>query len=134
MNREDYKIEFTRSAVRLAVLVFLTVTIARGDRTLWIWLAARAAVLIEYISFSLKDEPKDLVKNFLAHVLTEAVLAFGWYGAFVLFELSKKLPYGNEAVLHSTVPLCIKWGALLSVTGLVISGIMYFVRQKRSGF
>ena len=67
MSREDFKIEFLRSFFRLAVLILLTVSIVRDESTMWIWLGIRAAVLIEYISFSIKDEPLAIFKNFMAH-------------------------------------------------------------------
>ncbi|MBQ8965122.1 hypothetical protein [Ruminococcus sp.] len=134
MERKDYKAQVIRSFAELAVLVLLTADIARGNTVMWSWLAVRAAVLIEYVSFSLKDEIKDIIKNFISHVLTGAVLAFAWYGAYVLFELKSKFFDENTTVLHVTVPTCIKWCALLSVIGLTVSAVMYIVRQKRSGF
>ena len=78
-RREHYQIELTRSFARLVVLAALTLDIGLDNTVMWIWLAVRAAVLIEYISFSLKDELKDLIKNFLAHIFTADVLAIGWY-------------------------------------------------------
>jgi hypothetical protein len=131
---EKYKIELVRSFVRLVVLVLLTATIVRGDKSTPIWLGVRALVLIEYISFSLKDELKDLVKNFLAHIFTGAVLAIGWYGAYVLFELKKKFFWENGTVLNVTVPECIKQCALLSAIGLTICAVMYIIREKKNGF
>ena len=134
MERRDYKADVTRAFFRLAVLVLLVWSIAFERSEDWIWLGVRAAVLIEYISFSIKDELKDLIKNFIAHVLTGAVLAFGWYGAYILFDLNKKFFYGNSAVLHGTVPDCIKWTALLSIAGLTVSAVMYIIREKKNGF
>jgi hypothetical protein len=131
---EKYKIELVRSFVRLVVLVLLTAAIVRGDKSTPIWLGVRALVLIEYISFSLKDEVKDLVKNFLAHIFTGAVLAIGWYGAYVLFELKSRFFWENGTVLHVTVPECIKQCALLSAIGLTICAVMYIIREKRNGF
>lgn len=130
MSREDFKIEFTRSFVRLAVIGLLVWDIARDNRVMWIWLAVRAAVLIEYISFSIKDGIKQLITNFLAHVATGAVMAYGWYGAYVLFDLKKKFFFENGAVLHATVPLCIKWCAILSAIGLTVSVLIYVFRDK----
>jgi hypothetical protein len=131
---EKYKIELVRSFVRLVVLVLLTAAIVRGDKSTQIWLGVRALVLIEYISFSLKDEVKDLVKNFLAHIFTGAVLAIGWYGAYVLFELKSRFFWENGTVLHVTVPECIKQCALLSAIGLTICAVMYIIREKKNGF
>lgn len=130
MSRQDFQIEFVRSTARLAVLVLLTADIVRDNRVMWIWLAVRAAVLIEYISFSIKDEIKQLITNFLAHVATGAVLAYGWYGAYVLFDLKKKFGWENGTVLHATAPLCVKWCAILSVIGLVVSIVIYACRDK----
>lgn len=133
-RREHYQIELTRSFVRLAVLALLTWDIGRDNGVNAFWLGIRAAVLIEYISFSLKDELKDLIKNFIAHIFTGAVLAIAWYGAYVLFDLKKKFFFENAAVLNSTVPTCIKWCAALSVAGLTVSAVMYIIREKRNGF
>ncbi|SFC73697.1 hypothetical protein [Ruminococcus albus] len=130
-RREEYKIEFVRSFVRLVVLVLLTATIIRGDSSMPIWLGVRAAVLIEYISFSLKDGIKELVKNFLAHIFTGAVLAIGWYGAYVLFELKNRFFWENGTVLHVTVPECIKQCAIISAIGLTICAVMYTLSGKR---
>ena len=134
MSSEDFKIEFLRSFFRLAVLILLTVSIIRDESTMWIWLGIRAAVLIEYISFSIKDEPLAIFRNFMAHCITGAVLAFAWYGAYVLFELKKKFFRENGTVLHVTVPTCIKWCVLLSLIGMTVSAAMYIIRQKRGGF
>ncbi|WP_295152904.1 hypothetical protein [uncultured Ruminococcus sp.] len=133
-RREHYQIELTRSFARLVVLAALTLDIGLDNTVMWIWLAVRAAVLIEYISFSLKDELKDLIKNFLAHIFTAAVLAIGWYGAYVLFDLKQKLFFENKAVLYSTVPAIIKWGGVISLIGLTVSAVMYIIRQKKDGF
>ena len=131
MERKDTKLEITRAYFRLGVLLLLTVNIVRDDTALWLWAGARAAVLIEYICFSLKDELKDLIKNFIAHIVTGAVLAFGWYLIFVLFELKPKFRVENSAVLHNTVPLCIKWAVLLSMIGLTVSAVLYLIREKK---
>lgn len=130
MSKDDFQIEFTRSFIRLVVLVLLTWDIARDNRVTWIWLAVRAAVLIEYVSFGIKDTPKQLVTNFLAHIITGAVLAYGWYGAYVLFDLEKKFVWKSGTILAVTVPTCIKWCAVLSVIGLVVSIVIYVCRDK----
>lgn len=130
MSRDDFQIELTRSIIRLAVLVALTWDIVRDNRVMWLWLAIRAAVLIEYISFSIKDNVKQLVTNFLAHIITGAVLAYGWYWVYMTFDLKKKFGWENETILNHTAPLCLKWCAVLSVAGLVVSVVIYACRDK----
>lgn len=151
MTKDDMQIEVVRSAFRLAAMVFLIYGIvhfsvgmgvrltvgtlsAVPGKDAAIWMASKLAVIIEYVSFCLKDDAKKLVKNFLAHIVTGVVLGFGYYGAYALFDLKKKYHWELGAILHSTVKQCVTETVILSLVGLVLSIIIYSVNKNRRGY